>query len=403
MRILYYCPEYYCRHGGRSHARGFFGALKKLPTVSEAFLYPDKQPTGFPQKLQGKKTSSDKLWFLPPTIRRIIRFFKPEHALTRTLIKAINSNRCDVLVIRTGTKLPVIGAIKKACPATSVCLEVNSAYFDESFSGLPLRSVFQKWEVMRFRQADAITVVSSYLKTYLEERGLCSEKILVNQNGVDTELTDPTGLSDLREEYGISEDTFVIGYIGGMETFRRLPEVVGYFAKLVRAGSDDLHFLIVGDGTDMPAVRELIEDDSVKDRVKLVGWRPHSEVPGFLATFDIAIFPFTNAYCSPLKLFEYLAAGIPTIGPDTDAVREVFKDGVHLKMVKQDGSDFIGAVLELKNDTHLRNELSKKGQQLVLDEYTWKKNAERVVSHIQSMRERRRSVPLNISNEDFTG
>lgn len=405
MRILYYCPEYYCRHGGRSHARGFYNALKKLPTVSATFLHPEKQPTGSPKRPPGLQVPSDKLWFVPSAIRRIIRFFKPERSLTRTLIGEINSKRCDAIVIRTGSRLPVISAIKKACPATSVCLEVNSAYFDESYFGLPLRSMFQRWEVVRFRPADAITVVSSYLKTYLITHGLDSDRILVNQNGVDACLTDLPATSGIREQYGIPTDAFVIGYIGGMESFRRLPEVVGYFADLLRSGNNDLYLLIVGDGSDMSAVRELISTghDNLKDRVKLTGWRPHSEIPRFLAVFDIAIFPFTNVYCSPLKLFEYLAARIPTIGPDTEAVREVFEDGVHLRLVKQDGSDFKATVLQLKSDVHLRDELSRRGQQLVLEEYTWKKNAQKVVSHIQNTREMWGRVPLSISDENSAG
>ena len=74
-----------------------------------------------------------------------------------------------------------------------------------------------------------------------------------------------------------------------------------------------------------------------------------------------------------LKLFEYLGAGLPTIGPDTPAVREVFKDGVHLRLVKQDGSNLANAILELKNNPPFRKELAIKGQKLVLNEYSWKK------------------------------
>ena len=40
MKVLYYCPEYYCLHGGRTHARGFFSALQNLPLVSECYLLP---------------------------------------------------------------------------------------------------------------------------------------------------------------------------------------------------------------------------------------------------------------------------------------------------------------------------------------------------------------------------
>jgi glycosyltransferase involved in cell wall biosynthesis len=262
---------------------------------------------------------------------------------------------------------------------------MNSAYFDEHLPKLPLKSVFQYWEVHRFKRADAVTVVSSYLRGYLEERGIPAEKILVNQNGVNPEIANITAAGDVREQYDIPRDVFVIGYIGGMEPFRRLPEVVRYIADLRRAGNRDVYLLLVGDGAEMPAVRTALEAerDVLQNSVILTGWVPHSEVPRYLATCSLAIFPFTNDYCSPLKLFEYLGAGIPTIGPDTPAVREVFQDGVHLKLVKQDGSDFVTSILEMRADPQLRARLSSQGQRLVLEEYTWERNAERVIQHIQ--------------------
>jgi len=315
--------------------------------------------------------------------------------LASALIDEIKTNGCDVVVIRTGVKFPALKDIKDACPEVRVCLEINSAYFDESFPGLPLRSIFQKWEVMRFSRADALVVVSSYLKEYLEARGVAPEKILVNQNGVDATAINRSGVNDLRKQYGIPRDSFVIGYIGGMETFRRLPEVVTYIAELRRAGNEDVYLLLVGDGADKAAVQAAIEAEgsAFKNAVILAGWQEHAEIPRFLKTFDLAIFPFTNDYCSPLKLFEYLGAGVPALGPDTSAVREVFEDGVHLKLVSQDGSNFIDTILELKNNPQLRNALGRKGQELVLKEYTWEKNAERVVGHIKNRSE----------NENTTG
>ena len=388
MRVLYYCPEFYCSHGGRSHARGFFGALKSLPSVSKVFLYPELAPQDNHCNSSGQQVLRGKLRFLPPTIRKIVSFFMPRRELTRALINELATHRCNVLILRTRARQPAIRKIKKSCPNTTICLEINSAYFDESFSTLPLRSIFQRWEVMRFNHADAIAVVSSYLKIYLEMRGIPAQKILVNQNGVNAEAIDLDGVHGVKEDYGIPDNAFVIGYIGGMEPFRRLPDVIGYMAKLRQSGNDDLYFMIVGDGKDMPTVKAEIEaeHDILDGVVKLVGWQDQSELPKFLRTFDLAIFPFTNEYCSPLKLFEYLGAGIPTIGPDTSAVREVFEDGVHLRLIKQDGSNFISAVLEMKADPQLRARLSNNGRRLVLSEYTWRKNAERVVEHIQNIR-----------------
>jgi len=388
MKILYYCPVYHMHHhGGRSHARGFFHALGHLPSVSECFLCPKKGVRDDAQNAPDKASRRGKLGFLPPTVRRLVKYFRPKPALTRALINEIKINGCDALVIRTGMMQPTIGKIKKACPNTSICLELNGAGFEEWLPDFPLKSLIQKWEVMRYDQADAITVVSSCLKTYLEKHGIRSDKIIVNQNGVDVEAVDRTGLECVRGQYGIPKEAFVIGYIGGMESFRRLPEVVGYIAELRKTGNDDIYFLIVGDGKDMPAVQAAIEGrrDVLANSVKCVGWQEYSEVRKFLAVFDLAIFPFTNAYCSPLKLFEYLGAGVPTIGPDTPTVKEIFQNNVHLKLVKQDGSNFVNAILELKENPQFRREIAQNGQRLVLKEYTWEKNAERVVAHIQRM------------------
>jgi glycosyltransferase involved in cell wall biosynthesis len=388
MKILYYCPEYYCNYGARTHARGFFDALTELPSVSENYIYPRVDPQENKDNGPAVTTARSKLWFLPKTVRQVVQFFLPRRSLTKALIHEIRTHGCDAIVIRTDVRQPILSMITKTCPDTAICLEINAADFDESYFNVPFRSFFQKWEVTRYDQADAIVVVSSYLKSYLEERGIRPDKILVNQNGTNVTSLNLTKLDNAREPYGIPKNAFVIGYIGGMEPFRRLPEVVHYIAELRQSGNDDIYFLVVGDGADMPAVQAAIEEehDNLLDSVKCVGWQKHSDIPKFLAAFDIAIFPFTNAYCSPLKLFEYLGVGLPTIGPDTPAVREIFKDGAHMQLVKQDGSNFIETILKLKNKPQLRKDLGQKGQRLVLSEYTWRKNAERVVSHINAMR-----------------
>lgn len=389
MRILYYCPEFYGHHGGRAHARGFYSALGTISPVSETFLYPKSDTSNRTQISRNTNCYyRDRLWFLPQAARRIFRFFRPKHKLTSELIDQINEHGCDVLIIRTGMTLPTLEKVKKACPDTLVCLEINAAFFDEAFPSLPLKFAFQRMEVSLYKPADAFVVVSAYLKDYLERFDLPPEAILVNQNGYDARAIKHVGTNDVREEYGIPGDAFLMGYVGGMEVFRRLPEVIEYVADLRSAGSDDIYFLIVGDGEDMPAVRSVLtkNQSALGDAVKIVGWREHAEISKFLDAFDLAIFPFTNAYCSPLKLFEYLGAGLPTVGPDTSAVREIFDDGVHLKLIKQDGSNFVSTVLELKNSLPLRKSLGIKGQQFVSTNYTWEDNARRVIEHIQSIR-----------------
>lgn len=393
MKVLYYCPEYYFRHGGRTHARGFFNAIQNLPRVSKAGLYPKKEQ--IEDKLDAETVSQagsrDKLWFLPPVLRRIVRFFLPRPSIDRAIIGEIETHNYDVLIVRTGARIPSISNIRKACPELAICLEVNSAYFDEGFQGVPFRKLLQAWEVKRFRDADAITVVSSYLKRYLQERNVVPSKLMVNHNGVTPVDIDQDAGTSIRREYGIPESAFVLGYIGGMERFRRLPQVIAQFAEMRRDGNRGLFLLLVGDGEDMPRVRREIDRNGgvLKNSVRLAGWQDHDRIPAFLSAFDVAIFPYTNDYCSPLKLFEYLGAGIPTLGPDTSAVREVFQDNEHLILVAQDGSDFTKKLLLLMDNEKKRQRIAQSGRDLVLLDYTWERNAIRTMEHIsQRARER---------------
>ncbi len=389
MKVLYYCPEYYCNYGARTHAHGFFHALEKLPSVSECFLYPKGSSENDTKESIGKKQSQGKLGFLPNTLRILVRYFLlPRSALNKALVEKIHLHKCDVLVMRTNMGPPDYQRIKKSCPDAFICLEINGIGFHEKIPNMPMKSFFHRWAVYKFNQADAISVVSSDLKSYLVRYGMSPNKILVNQNGVPVEIINQIKKTNLRQQLNIPENAIVLGYIGGMEPFRKLPMMVRLFAEMRRKGHKDIYMVIVGDGADMSVLKETIqnETDVLDGAIKCVGWQEHSEVPKFLSIFDIAIFPFTNDYCSPLKLFEYLGAGLPVIGPDTSTVRHIFEDGVHLKLAKQDGSDFINTILELKNNPALRKTLGENGKKLVMEEFTWEKNAQRVVDHIQLIR-----------------
>ena len=64
------------------------------------------------------------------------------------------------------------------------------------------------------------------------------------------------------------------------------------------------------------------------DRVHIAGLVAHDAIPELVAGFDIALQPRVVAYASPLKLFEYMAAGKAIVAPDQPNIREVLVDGV---------------------------------------------------------------------------
>lgn len=388
MKVLYYCEEYYCSHGGRTHAREFFGALKNLHGIKQADIFPRSNIADIPGARHSDKKGG-KLRWLPTSWQTFIRCFVPRTALAKQLEQELCSKGYDYVLIRTSFQRNImLNRLKKNFPEISLVLEINSAYFDEKFHTIWLRKLWQFIEAQRYKRADRIVVVSTYLKEYLVMRGVPDAKICVNPNGVNPTLFDHQVLAEKsvqRHTWGIPESAFVLGYVGGMESFRRLAEIIERFAGM-RFQDRTLYLLLVGDGEDMPKVKATIakHKNTLDDSVLCLGWQPYEKVPGIISTFDIAIMPFTNPYCSPLKLFEYLAMGVPTIGPDTPAVREVVKGDVHLQLVKQDGSNFVQVVKKLKNSPTLRHQLAAEGQRWVLENFTWEKNAERVMEHAKT-------------------
>lgn len=387
LRVTYFAREYFYPHGGSTHAQEFFSSLKEREDVSFAEVVPKECN---PPRIKG--IHNNKSW-----IKHVLNFVMALRATLSPWIrhvdelrKSVSDSKSNVLIVRAGHNLPMVGLLKKKLPDTRIVAEVNAAIFDETFPNIWFKKMWQNYEAKKIGQADGVTVVSSYLKHYLTERGVPEHKILVNQNGVNPLLFRTQSNQDrekVRREFGVPEGAFVVGYVGGMESFRRIAKIVEKVADLRRSGVDDLFLLLVGDGHDMPDVQHALDDNS--DVMSGWSWcegrKPYVRMPEIMAIFDLAIFPFSNLYGSPIKLFEYMAMGLPVIGPDVPAVNEVFADGTHLLMADQSGSNFSDLVMELKGNSARRQALATAGQQFVLETYTWQKNAERVVDYVQQL------------------
>jgi len=99
-----------------------------------------------------------------------------------------------------------------------------------------------------------------------------------------------------------------------------------------------------------------------------------------LAAFDVALQPAVVEYASPLKLFEYLAVGLPVLAPDTPNIREVLEDGVNAVLFDPcSGTAFGRGLARLCADGELRRRLADEARATIGRRgLTWRGNAERV-------------------------
>lgn len=391
MNILYFCVEYYQAFGPSTHAREFFAELQNLPGVGVCKVVPEKDDsdavTHIPVKASEASLKRKLARILVPRwVRLIGLFLRPPEAAWAVLQGELASKKWDALVMRPGWALMWVPKLKKAFPDVQILLEINSAMFDEGFKEVPFKGFWKKVEARAINSADLVTTVSENLKEYLIKQGVDPNKIQVNPNGVNLaqfaseKFTAETG-NNVRDEFGIPRDSTLFGYVGGMQPFRHLSDVVASFAELLETHHLNASLLLIGDGTDMDMISEVRSSVSraVQERIIIAGSKSYDEIPRIMSAFDVAIFPFSNPYGSPQKLFEYMAMGIPVIGPKVPVVEETFREGEHLLLVEQNNvASFKESVLRCMEKPPSLDIMAKSGQAYVMQKYTWQKNAERV-------------------------
>lgn len=126
----------------------------------------------------------------------------------------------------------------------------------------------------------------------------------------------------------------------------------------------------------------------------LHGYQPHGALGAYLDRFDIAAAPYGRSVMnvsgiesanitSPLKLLEYMAAGLPTIVSDLPGVRDVIDtDDVALLVPPGDLDAFVEAVERLAADRPLRERMGRSARERYLDQRTTEARARRVLEPI---------------------
>jgi glycosyltransferase involved in cell wall biosynthesis len=110
----------------------------------------------------------------------------------------------------------------------------------------------------------------------------------------------------------------------------------------------------------------------------MTGAIAHAGVPEMLSIADIAVVPSAPVLASrggtgtPLKLFEYMAAGKPIVATALNEAAEVIQDGRNGLLVQAgDVNRFAEAILALLNDPEERVRLGQNARQQAVEQYSW--------------------------------
>lgn len=231
-----------------------------------------------------------------------------------------------------------------------------------------------------WKRARGIVVISNGLKQALIVNGIEENKILVAHDAVDVEqFRNVPSQAVCREKFGIPLNQKTVMYTGHLYDWKGA-ETLAKAGKIL--GTDSIHTYLVG-GTEQDIEKFKIKFAS--DTVHIVGHRPHAEIPYWLAAADVLVipnsaeYPIGAVYTSPLKVFEYLAAGRPIVASDVPALREILENKA--EFVDPDNIEALIAGIKKA----VKQPMTLLTSQAALAEYDWKKRAKDIRAFISSV------------------
>jgi glycosyltransferase involved in cell wall biosynthesis len=295
-------------------------------------------------------------------------------------LRALRGRRPEVMLVRNHY-------LTASCVATArisrlpLVLEVNappeeaSLYRDQYWHvpWLPRRLERTKLHASRM-----VVCVSDALKQHLVRNyGIDPDRAVVAPNGADTDAFRPDVPSD-PEAVARLRPGVVVGFVGSFQKWHGTDLLR---ALLATAGADaSVRFLLVGDGPELAALRRSC-GGLLESRAMLTGAVPHERVPSLVATMDVAVIPDAGFYMSPLKLFEYMAAGKAVVAPAYGPIEEVVEHGVDgLLFGRGDAAALSSAVGALAADAGARRRLGAAAAAKIRSRFRWRDNAEKVVA-----------------------
>jgi glycosyltransferase involved in cell wall biosynthesis len=239
----------------------------------------------------------------------------------------------------------------------------------------------ERWVLSR---AEAVLAVSASLRDHAVAMGAAPERVHVVPNGVDPALFQP-GLRDpdVRKRWELGDGP-VLGFVSGLRPWHGVDTLPPLLAELVPR-HPDLRLVIAGDGPARDGLEREFAARGLSRAVVFTGWLAHEEIGGLIRHFDVALAPYREPahafYFSPLKLFEYMACGVPVVAAAVGQIAEVLRhEQTGLLCAPGDALGLAGACHRLLTDSALCRRLGAAAAAEVHGSYTWDHNAARVTA-----------------------
>lgn len=225
--------------------------------------------------------------------------------------------------------------------------------------------IFQRITRFGIRQSDGVTSVSAELKDRVLDTIDCgAQHIEVIPNFVDTQRFNPDCCADKRAQLAAPDEKIVM-HVSNFREVKRPRDVVRAFAQATQGMRARL--VMVGDGPEVGATRELARELGIEERVSFLG--TYDAIWELLPQADLFFLP--SEYESfGLSALEAMACGVPVVCSNTGGLPEVVEEGVNGRLhAPADVAGFAASIRALLQDDATRKRMGQAARERAVSKY----------------------------------
>jgi glycosyltransferase involved in cell wall biosynthesis len=223
--------------------------------------------------------------------------------------------------------------------------------------------------------ATAVVAVSDEVARYVRSRTPRPDSVHVVENGVDL-----ARYADVAPY--VRGERFQVGFLGSLKPWHGVDVLIAA-AAIVHEQVPDLSLLVVGDGPERASLERLAHERGLGDVVQFTGSVPKRDVPARLATMDVAVAPYPQLddfYFSPLKVYDYLAAGRAIVASRVGQIPHVLRDGDTAVLVRAGSvGQLASALLRLHRSPALAERLGRAARADAVARHGWDAKARHIL------------------------
>jgi glycosyltransferase involved in cell wall biosynthesis len=265
--------------------------------------------------------------------------------------------------------------------------DVNPELYEAKFNRRDLfyrmMLAFERWT---FAAADiSIATNESYKRIAIERGKMAPEKVFVVRSGPDLRRVKAVPANELLKK----GRQYLVGYVGVMGSQEGVDLLLNAVRYIVYTRNrQDIHFGLIGGGTELQAMRELAQRIGVADYVTFTGRVPDEILIEMLSTADVCVNPDVanamNDMSTMNKIMEYMALGKPIVQFDLTEGR-VSAQEASLYAKRNDPEDLAEKILDLLADEPMRERMGRFGHERVAHALSWDHEAPRLLAAYETL------------------